>query len=91
LAAASAAKKDRASRYVTPFRAPTVLQEAGKRNDLVRLESYDDHDVGYLGIVVTRSNCALNITQLRTAMRRKRPMTWSRVNLSTRKLPAPQV
>jgi hypothetical protein len=39
LAAASAAKKDGASRYVTSFRAPTALQEAGKGKDLVRLES----------------------------------------------------
>jgi hypothetical protein len=29
---------------VTPFRAPTVLQEAGKGKDLVRLENYDDQD-----------------------------------------------
>lgn len=45
---ASAARKDGASRYVTPFRAPTVLQEAGKGRDLIRLENYDDQDFGYL-------------------------------------------
>jgi hypothetical protein len=39
LESASDAKKDGASRYVTPFRAPTVLQEAGKGKDLVRLEN----------------------------------------------------
>ena len=78
LASASAARKDGASRYVTPFRAPTVLQEAGKGKDLIRLENYDDQDFGYLRMSSPRSNCASNITRPQTAMPRKRPMTWSR-------------
>jgi hypothetical protein len=46
-------RDDAATRYETPFRAPTVLQEAGRGSDLVRLENYDDRDFGYLRVVLT--------------------------------------
>jgi hypothetical protein len=75
LVSASAAKKDGASRYVTPFRAPTVLQEAGKGKDLIRLENYDDQDFGYLRIVVTPKQLRI---EYHPAPDGDAPTTWSR-------------
>jgi hypothetical protein len=50
---ASRSRTDSATRYESPYRAPTVLQEAHGEDDLVRLENYDDQDYGYLRVVVT--------------------------------------
>jgi hypothetical protein len=91
LAAASAAKKDGASRYVTPFRAPTVLQEAGKGKDLIRLENYDDQDFGYLRIVVTQKQLRIEYHPAPDGDAAKTPDDVVAVDLSTRTLVAPQV
>ena len=91
LAAASAAKKDGASRYVTPFRAPTVLQVAGKGKDLVRLENYDDQDFGYLRIVVTQKQLRIEYHPAPDGDAAKTPDDVVAVDLSTRTLVAPQV
>ena len=91
LAAASAAKKDGASRYVTPFRAPTVLQVAGKGKDLVRLENYDDQDFGYLKIVVTQKQLRIEYHPAPDGDAAKTPDDVVAVDLSTRTLVAPQV
>jgi hypothetical protein len=91
LAAASAAKKDGASRYVTPFRAPTVLQVAGKGKDLIRLENYDDQDFGYLRIVVTQKQLRLEYHPASDGDAAKTPDDVVAVDLSTRTLVAPQV
>ena len=91
LAAASAARKDGASRYVTPFRAPTVLQEAGKGKDLIRLENYDDQDFGYLRIVVTQKQLRIEYHPAPDGDAAKTPDDVVAVDLSSRMLVAPQV
>ena len=89
--AASAAKKDGTSRYVTPFRAPTVLQVAGKGKDLIRLENYDDQDFGYLRIVVTQKQLRIEYHPAPDGDAAKTPDDVVAVDLSTRTLVAPQV
>ena len=90
LESASAAKKDGASRYVTPFRAPTVLQEAANGKDLIRLENYDDQDFGYLRIVVTRKQLRIEYHPASDGDAAKTPDDMVAVDLSTRKLVAAQ-
>jgi hypothetical protein len=89
--AASTAKKDGASRYVTPFRAPTVPQEAGKGKDLIRLENYDDQDFGYLRIVVTQKQMRIEYHPAPDGDAAKTPDDVVAVDLKTRTLVAPQV
>lgn len=91
LESASAARKDGASRYVTPFRAPTVLQEAGKGKDLIRLENYDDQDFGYLRIVVTPKQLRIEYHPAPDGDSAKTPDDVVAVDLKNRTLVAPQV
>ena len=91
LAAANSAKEHGTSRYQTPFRAPTVLQKAGKGKDLIRLENYDDQDFGYLRIVVTQKQLRIEYHPAPDGDAAKTPDDVVAVDLSTRTLVAPQV
>jgi len=91
LAAASAAKENGTSRYQTPFRAPTVLQAATKTKDLVRLESYDDQDFGYLRIVVTQQQLRIEYHPAPDGDAAKTPDDVVAVDLASRKLVSPNV
>jgi hypothetical protein len=91
LAAANADKTGGASRYLTPFRAPTVLQAAGQGKDLVRLENYDDQDFGYLRIVVTPKQLRIEYHPAPDGDAAKTPDDVVAVDLTSRKLVAPNV
>ena len=91
LAPANADKTGGASRYVTPFRAPTVLQAAGPGKDLVRLENYDDQNFGYLRVVVTAKQLRLEYHPAPDGDAAKTPDDIVAVDLSSRKLVAPSV
>jgi hypothetical protein len=90
-AAASASKTDGTTRYQTPYRAPTTLQTATAKQDLVRLESYDDQDYGYLRVVVTASQLRIEYHPAPDGSASKTPDDIVAVNLSTRTLAVPQV
>jgi hypothetical protein len=91
LAPANSDKETGASRYQTPFRAPTVLQAPGKRKDMVRLENYDDQDFGYLRIVVTEKQLRIEYHPAPDGDAAKTPDDVVAVDLKTRTLVAPQV
>jgi hypothetical protein len=88
--AASHSKDDAATRYETPFRAPTVLQEAGGGKDLVRLESYDDQDFGYLRVVVTSEQLRIEYHPASDTGAAKTPDDVVAVDLKNRKLAVPK-
>jgi Calcineurin-like phosphoesterase len=91
LVAANADKTGGGSRYLTPFRAPTVLQAAGQGKDLVRLENYDDQDFGYLRIVVTQKQLRIEYHPAPDGDAAKTPDDVVAVDLTSRKLVAPSV
>jgi calcineurin-like phosphoesterase family protein len=91
LQAASASKEDGASRYQTPFRAPTVLQPASAGKDLVRLENYDDQDYGYLRVVVTKKALRIEYHPASDTGAAKTPDDVVAVDLASRTLIAPNV
>jgi hypothetical protein len=91
LAAASASTANGVSRYQTPFRAPTVLQTAGRGRDLVRLESYDDQDFGYLRIIVTPKQLRIEYHPAPDGAVAKTPDDVVAVDLKTRTLAVPEV
>jgi hypothetical protein len=90
-AAANASKTSGTSRYETPFRAPTVLQAASAKQDLVRLENYDDQDYGYLRIVVTQKQLRIEYHPAPDGDSAKTPDDVVAVDLQTRKLAVPEV
>jgi hypothetical protein len=68
-----------------------VLQTASARQDLVRLENYDDQDYGYLRIVVTQKQLRIEYHPAPDGDSAKTPDDVVAVNLSTRKLAVPEV
>jgi hypothetical protein len=91
MASADAARTRGTSRYETPFRAPTVLQNATGGQDLVRLENYDDQDYGYLRIVVTQKQLRIEYHPAPDGGAAKTPDDVVAIDLSTRKLAVPEV
>jgi hypothetical protein len=91
LVAANADKMGSASRYLTRFRAPKVLQAAGQGKDLVRLENYDDQDFGYLRIVVIPKQLRIEYHPAPDGDAAKTPDDVVAVDLASRKLVAPSV
>jgi hypothetical protein len=91
LAAADSSRQAGATRYQTPFRAPTVLQTASKTKDLVRLENYDDQDFGYLRVVVTQKQLRIEYHPAPDGAAAKTPDDVVAVDLKTRTLAVPQV
>ena len=89
--AAANADKTIGTRYITPFRAPTVLQAAGKGQDMVRLENYDDQDFGYLRIVVTPKQLRIEYHPSSDGAEAKTPDDMVAVDLASRKLVMPGV
>ncbi len=89
--AAANADKTIGTRYMTPFRAPTVLQAAGKGQDMVRLENYDDQDFGYLRIVVTPKQLRIEYHPSSDGAAAKTPDDMVAVDLASRKLVMPSV
>jgi hypothetical protein len=86
---AESSRSDGATRYESPFRAPTVLQKAGGGADLVRLENYDDQDYGYLRIVVTSEQLRIEYHPASDTGAAKTPDDIVAVDLSSRKLAVP--
>jgi hypothetical protein len=91
LAPANSDKETGASRYQSPFRAPTVLQAAGNAKDMVRLENYDDQDFGYLRIVVTEKQLRIEYHPAPDGDAAKTPDDVVAVDLASRKLVSPEV
>jgi hypothetical protein len=87
---ADSSQTDGATRYESPFRAPTVLQAAGGGADLVRLENYDDQDYGYLRIVVTSEQLRIEYHPASDTGAAKTPDDIVAVDLSRRKLAVPK-
>jgi hypothetical protein len=83
---ASRSRTDAATRYESPYRAPTVLQEASREDDLVRLENYDDQDYGYLRVVVTSEQLRIEYHPASDTGEAKTPDDIVAVDLKTRKL-----
>jgi Tn3 transposase DDE domain len=86
---ADSSQTDGATRYESPFRAPTVIQEASRGNDLVRLENYDDQDYGYLRVVVTSEQLRIEYHPASDTGAAKTPDDIVAVNLKGRKLAVP--
>ena len=89
-ASAPADKGYGGSIYVTPYRAPTVVQAAGPGKDLVRLENYDDQDYGYLRVVATRTQLRIEYHPAADGDAAKTPDDIVAVDLATRKLAVPE-
>jgi hypothetical protein len=89
--AANAARTNPTSRYVTPYRAPTVIQAAGHGKDLIRLENYDDQDYGYLRVVVTKSQLRIEYHLASDTDAAKTPDDVVAVNLAKGMIEAPDV
>jgi len=87
---ANHSRTDAATRYESPFRAPTVLQEAGGGNDLVRLENYDDQDFGYLRVVATSEQLRIEYHPASDTGAAKTPDDIVAVDLKSGKLAAPK-
>jgi hypothetical protein len=87
---ATRVRTDAATRYETPFRAPTVLETAGGGEDLVRLENYDDQDFGYLRAVVTSEQLRIEYHPASDTGEAKTPDDIVAVDLKTRKLAVPK-
>ena len=68
-----------------------MLQAAGKRKDMVRLESYDDQDFGYLRIVVTEKQLRIEYHPAPDGDSAKTPDDVVAVDLKNRTLVAPHV
>jgi hypothetical protein len=68
-----------------------VLQTASARQDLVRLENYDDQDYGYLRIVVTQRQLRIEYHPAPDGDSAKTPDDVVAVDLQTRKLAVPEV
>ena len=79
-----------ASRYESPYRAPTVIQEASRGNDLVKLDNYDDQDFGYLRVVVTDEQLRIEYHPASDTGAAKTPDDIVAVDLKSRKLVAPK-
>jgi len=86
---APSARTDGATRYESPYRAPTVLQAAGRGKDLVRIENYDDQDFGYLRVVVTKEQLRIEYHPASDTGAAKTPDDIVAVDLASRKLTVP--
>jgi hypothetical protein len=90
-APANSSRTNPTSRYVTPYRAPTVIQAAGHGHDLIRLENYDDQDYGYLRIVVTKSQLRIEYHPASDTDAAKTPDDVVAVDLAKGTIVAPDV
>ena len=82
-------KSDGDSVYVSPYRAPTVIQAAEHGKDLVQLGNYDDQDFGYLRVVVTESQLRIEYHPASDGAAAKTPDDIVAVDLKTHKLAVP--
>jgi hypothetical protein len=68
------------------IRAPQIIQRAGRGNDQIALENYDDQDYGYLRVVITATQLRIEYHLASDGTSTKAPDDAVTLDLATRKI-----